>query len=102
MDIDFDGLKFEWDPAKNAINKFKHQVDFNDVLKLFFDENRLTRRDDRYYYGETRFQVIGQNGFKILFVVYAEKKEDHIRIISARKADKREKDLYHKGYFDWD
>ncbi|WP_338845652.1 BrnT family toxin [Massilia sp. W12] len=92
-------FEFEWDEAKNASNKNKHGVDFMDALRVFYDDMRITVYDDRSDYGEERFQVIGMSYGKILFVVYTERHGNTIRIISARKAEKREAAAYTRGGF---
>ena len=85
---------FEWDEVKNSINKSKHKIDFTDAMKVFFDERRVTRIDNRVDYGEERYQVIGMTQQRVLFVVYTERSENTIRIISARKATKYEQQIY--------
>jgi uncharacterized DUF497 family protein len=90
---------FEWDEKKNAINKLRHKIDFADAIKVFFDDWRITRYDNRRVYGEDRYQVIGMAYERILFVVYTERKGNTIRIISARKANKRERSAYEHGTF---
>ena len=87
-------FEFEWDENKNNINKSNHKIDFADALQVFFDERRIIRIDSRKDYGEVRYQVIGMTNLQVLFVVYTEKYENTIRIISARKANKRERAAY--------
>ena len=89
---------FEWDENKNSLNKSKHKIDFTDAAQVFFDENRIVAIDDRVDYGEERYQVIGMAYGRVLFVVYTEKHENTIRIISARKATKNEARAYTRGY----
>ena len=90
-------MDFEWDEVKNAINRVKHSIDFADACKVFFDPMALTREDTRAAYGEARYQIIGMASFGVLFVVYTERAEDTIRIISARKAEKHERRAYESG-----
>ncbi len=90
---------FEWDEKKNTINKFRHKIDFADAIQVFFDDWRITRHDNRGDYGEERYQVIGMAYERILFVVYTERRENTIRIISARKATKSERAAYEHGFF---
>jgi len=92
-------VNFEWDETKNAINIVKHDVDFRDAVKVFDDEYRMERIDDRDDYGETRMQVLGYTAFGMLFVVYTEREEDTVRIISARAATKTEKKMYNERSF---
>lgn len=92
-------FEFEWDDVKNNINKNKHGIDFIDAIRVFYDEMKVTAYDARNEYGEDRYQVIGMSYERLLFVVYTERHENTIRIISARKADKRERDAYMRGAY---
>lgn len=82
-------MHFEWDEAKNEINIRKHGIDFADV-KDMFNHPMLILLDDREDYGEERWVGIGWMQQLIGVVVYVERHEDTIRIISARKATKHE------------
>jgi len=88
---------FEWDDNKNAINRGKHKIDFADAIQVFFDERKVSRLDTRHDYGEDRYQVIGMSNERVLFVVYTERHENTIRVISARKANKNEIQAYQRG-----
>ena len=79
----------EWDDAKNRYNMQKHGIDFTDVKEMF-SHPLLTQLDDRYDYGESRWISIGQLQALIAVVVYTERDEDVLRIISARKATRYE------------
>lgn len=100
MDTDFqiDDLKFEWDKKKNAINKQKHGVAFEDAVRVFLDENALDIPDDSHSADEDRRIIIGKVK-EVLFVVYTER-TDITRIISARKATPKERRLYYGGIRD--
>jgi uncharacterized DUF497 family protein len=90
-------MKFEWDPDKAASNRKKHGVDFADAVGVFEDELAITIEDPDAE-GECRFITIGVDfTLKILVVVYASSVADVIRIISARKATKKERLTYEKG-----
>jgi uncharacterized DUF497 family protein len=89
---------FEWDENKNIINRSKHKIDFADAIQVFFDDRRITRHDNRNDYGEDRYQVIGMAYERVLFVVYTERNENTIRVISARKANKKERLAYEHGF----
>ena len=93
METTINDMVFEWDDEKNQINLRKHGLDFIDAAQVFFDENRIERRDEFHSDGEDRWQVIGMVN-EILFVVYTDR-EDKTRIISARKANKRERRIYY-------
>lgn len=91
-------MNFEWDEDKNAINRAKHGVDFRDAIQVFYDDMSLVREDNGDH-GEQRLQIIGMAKFGVLFVVYTERVDDVIRIISARKATKAERRLYENSSF---
>jgi uncharacterized DUF497 family protein len=86
-------MHFEWDEAKNQANIRKHGIDFNDVPDIF-QHPILALRDDREDYGEDRWISIGWIKSLMGVVVYAERRGDMIRIISARKATKQEAKYY--------
>ena len=89
-------MQFEWDENKNRKNIEKHKISFEKALKVFLDPLHLEIPDP--YKHEDRWDAIGLVD-SVLFVVYAEREEDVIRIISARKAVKEEIDGYEKGYY---
>ena len=89
-------MEFEWDPGKARANLRKHGVDFADAVIALEDENALTIEDKDH--DEVRFKTLGMGpNLNILFVVHCEQAADSIRIISARKADKRETSTYFQG-----
>jgi len=93
-------MEFEWDEDKNQLNFSKHRIDFADALHVFVDINRVERCDVRYIYGEERWQTVGMTNKGVVFVVYTERDDGNIiRLISARKAYKRERLAYEKGSF---
>lgn len=83
----------EWDARKAASNLAKHGVDFEVAKDVFRDPARLILLDDGDA-GEERWRTIGLAGRRVLFVVYTERDNDVIRIISAREATKREEREY--------
>ena len=89
-------MQFEWDEAKNEINIRKHGIDFADVTDMF-NHPMLTLLDDREDYGEERWIGIGWMQRLVGVVVYVERHEDTIRIISARKATKHEVRRYEQS-----
>ncbi len=91
-------MRFQWDNDKNATNIAKHGIDFMQAAPVFEDTNAIIMQDTRHGYDEERYQIIGvTNPLGIVFVVFTERDGDIIRIISARKADKREKRFYQKN-----
>ena len=89
-------MEYEWDPGKAAENLRKHNVDFADAIIALEDENALTIEDPDY--NEQRFKTLGMGpSLNILFVVHREPSENCIRIISARKSDRKETEQYYQG-----
>ena len=89
-------MEFEWDPRKAKENLRKHDVDFADAVIALEDENALTIEDRDH--DELRFKTLGMSPtFNVLFVVHCEQPVNSIRIISARKADKTETEVYFQG-----
>lgn len=92
-------LSFEWDEQKNEANIRKHGISFELALHVFDDENRLEEFDREHSDEEDRYLSIGMAG-GILTVIHTDR-EDAIRIISARPADKKERRRYY-GQFSSD
>ena len=87
-------VKFEWDARKRASNILKHGLDFADVPQVF-DSPMLNRIDDRRHYGEVRHVGMGSLDDRVVLVVYT-LRGNTIRIISMRKANERETQIYKK------
>ncbi len=89
-------ISFEWDENKNAINKKKHHVSFEEAESVFYDENALMIADPEHSQDEERFVLLGFSALARLLVVCHcyRGADDVIRIISARKADAMETALY--------
>ena len=86
-------MKFVWDEKKSSINLIKHKVSFQEASTVFFDPLAKLTYDPDHSINENRMILIGHSQkLNLLFVVhlYVEHK-DEIRIISARKATKKEK-----------
>ncbi|MBV7387841.1 BrnT family toxin [Pasteurellaceae bacterium TAE3-ERU1] len=87
-------INFEWDENKAAINERKHGVTFCEAMTVFDDEKALFMLDPEHSHGEERFLLLGMSNIQnVLVVVHCERRET-IRIISARKATKREAQHY--------
>ena len=85
-------MKFDWDDRKARANLTKHGVSFDEAATAFADTLGAYYPDRLH---ETRFILIGYSEkHRLLYVVHAEVDDDTIRIISARKATKREKAHY--------
>jgi len=87
-------LVFEWDLEKERENVKEHGVYFDAAVQAFYDYNRKERHDDDSSDDEDRWQTMGFFK-KVLFVVYTERENDVIRIISARIAEPFERRIYH-------
>ena len=85
-------LRFEWDPRKAAANRRKHGISFEEASTAFSDELGLIIPDPDHSDDEDRFILLGLSvALRLLVVVHCFREEDGvIRIISARKATKRE------------
>jgi uncharacterized DUF497 family protein len=86
-------LEFEWDPGKEAANLRKHGVGFAQAAAAFQDPFAVEWIDDREDYGEERVILLGMTDESVLSVVYTER-DNRIRIISARRADRHEQEIY--------
>lgn len=89
-------IRIEWSPAKSRANARKHGVSFEEAESAFFDEFARQFFDGEHSDNEDRFILLGMsNRARILVVIHCEREGgDIIRIISARKATKRERTYY--------
>ncbi len=89
-------LSFEWDPNKAISNKRKHGVTFDEAESVFYDEFARVISDPDGSIGEERFIIMGKSEqYNTLVVCHCYRDSDErIRIISARKAEKRERKQY--------
>ena len=89
-------LRFSWDERKNAENKRKHSVSFEEAQTVFYDENAKLYHDPDHSLHEDRFVLLGISGrFRVLVVCHSYREDETlIRIISARKANSTEKKAY--------
>ena len=89
-------LKFEWDEAKNRLNRRKHGISFEEAQSVFFDENAIQFYDEDHSEQEDRFIMLGLSiHSRILVVCHCERVSGKvIRIISARKATSSERKFY--------
>lgn len=92
-------VRFEWDEAKRKANIAKHGIDFGDVPEMF-TSLMLVGQDIRKDYGETRKIGFGFIRGRLMAVAFTERAANSIRIISARKANKREETYYQEAIAD--
>lgn len=88
-------MRFEWDPSKAAINARKHGITFEEAVECFQDPLALVLDEPRY---SDRLILIGvSRRTKVIFTVYVHRTPAVIRIISARRATRREQVAYEQG-----
>jgi uncharacterized protein len=89
-------MEFEWDEAKNRSNQGKHGISFEEAREIF-ERSVLMWEDSRRDYGETRYTSVGEIGDSIVvvLVVVHTPRGRKTRIISARKANARERKRYY-------
>jgi len=89
-------VELEWDPAKSLANEAKHGVSFDEAGELFTSgDDYLELFDEAHSAEEDRFIAIGPIARGLVLVVWTERDEDVIRIISARWATPSERRRYH-------
>ena len=93
-------IRFEWDEAKNSLNKRKHGLSFAEAQTVFADEEGLLLDDPDHSHDEARFVLLGLSAnLRLLVVSHTYRKDDEtIRIISARKATRSEQEQYWKRW----
>ena len=93
-------IRFEWDPVKARTNQRKHGVSFEDAMHVFDDQYSLFEQDRTDETGELRWQALGlAGGVALLLVIHTSREEgasEVVRIISARRATRKERKRYEK------
>ena len=87
-------MRIEWDSDKNRSNFSKHGLDFADAEDVF-DGPCVTFVDDRFEYSEERFITLGLLAGRVVVIAHTPRGEA-VRIISMRKANRREQKIYQK------
>lgn len=82
----------EWDQRKAAANLKKHGVDFADAATVLHDDHAVTIREDAE--GEERYITVGMDALGSVLVVVYTWRRDRPRLISARKAEPKEREQY--------
>jgi uncharacterized DUF497 family protein len=88
-------MNFEWNEEKRMSNIAKHRIDFIDARAVFYDTCRVTVTDNRCDYGEIRENTVGMLESQIIATVTHTDRNGITRIISARQASKKERNLYY-------
>ncbi|WP_254598357.1 BrnT family toxin [Polynucleobacter arcticus] len=83
--------------AKSNLCQISRNFDFTYVISIFADPNLLIEKDQRWDYGEERFRALGVIDQKVFVVIYT-KRPLAIRVISARRANRREVRLYEENH----
>ena len=89
-------MDFEWDRAKSDLCQISRNFDFAYVISIFASPDLLIEKDQRWDYGEERFRAIGFLEGTVFVVIYT-KRSSAIRIISARRANRREVKRYEEN-----
>jgi uncharacterized protein len=87
-------VNFEWDPSKAKQNRRKHRVSFHEAATVFADPLSATYSDPEHSASEQRFLTVGMSEVSRVLIVAHSDRDEVIRIISARKATRREREHY--------
>jgi uncharacterized DUF497 family protein len=88
-------MRFEWNEEKAAANLKKHDVSFSEAESVFGDPLARIFEDDEHSFNEKRNAIFGHSDLdRLLIVVFTERDDDRIRIISARLATPKESRRY--------
>jgi len=88
-------MRYTSDPKKRAANLRKHGLDFADAPAVIESDDALTFEDRRFDYGEQRFVTLGLLRGVVVAIATAETEEE-IRVISMRKAERNEQEIYYR------
>jgi uncharacterized DUF497 family protein len=91
-------LRFTWDPRKARANERKHGISFDEASTVFLDDDALLMADPDHSTDEDRFLLLGLSArLRLLVVCHCLREQGEvIRLISARKADRPERDQYNE------
>ena len=90
-------MQFEWDPLKSATNVRRRRISFDEAATVLEDALSTTYPDQAHSEDEMRFLTIGASQRGRVLVVAHTERNDTIRIISARRATRREREFYEQG-----
>lgn len=90
-------MEFEWNPDKADLNLRKHNISFHEATTVFNDSLSVTFPDPDHSIGEERYVIIGMSELGKLLIVSHTDRENSIRIISVRTANRQEKRFYEEG-----
>lgn len=90
------GLEFEWNASKGRLDYLKHRVRFEEAVTVFRDPTARLFDDPDHSDAEDRMILIGHSGHRLLVVSFTER-QGRIRLISARRANPREREDYEQA-----
>lgn len=90
-------MRLEWDARKARANLQKHRVSFEEASTVFLDPLSATADDPEHSADERRFVTFGMSSSGRLLVVAHAERGDAIRIVSARRATRAEREIYEEG-----
>ena len=90
-------MEFDWDPGKAAANVKRRGISFTEAATVLEDPLSTTFPDQAHSDGEARFVTIGTSRRGQVLVVAHTEREETIRIVSARRATRREREFYEQG-----
>ncbi len=91
-------MSFDWDVTKNKLNIEKHALDFEDAKELFVNGTLWKIEDNKTDYKEVRFIGFGYANSRLVNIIYTKRAPNIIRIISFRKANRREVKAYENNF----
>ena len=89
-------MRYTFDPEKRAANLKKHGYDFEDAPQVIESGHTVTFEDRRFAYDEQRFITLGMLRGEVVVITTAETDEE-IRLISMRKAERNEQEIYYSN-----
>jgi uncharacterized protein len=90
-------MTFQWDPLKAKFNLWKHRVSFEEASTAFLDPFSKSDYDPDHSVDERRFILFGMSARHRLLVVAYTEDDDSVRLISARLATRREREIYEES-----
>ena len=90
-------MKFEWDENKAAVNLSKHGISFEEARTVFDDPLYVDLYDPDHSDEEDRYIIVGESQQGNLLIVSYTERADFIRLISARKVTRVEREVYEEG-----
>jgi hypothetical protein len=99
IEVEFRGLRFEWDDSKARLNRRNHGVGFEEAATVFVDPLARIFDDEAHSTEELREIIIGHSSDDRLLLVCFTERSDVVRIISARKVTRKERRDYEENTF---